>query len=96
MADGHGIDSRVPWFGARKLARSLIGKFQEVQRDNARVREHLARLGALTVVELEAKRAELNQELNTVSARIEQQWVMQATVQDRGRLRRHRWLVRGS
>jgi hypothetical protein len=53
----------IPWFGARKMARALLTELQEVcaQRDEAR--KELAALGVLSIVQLEARRAELEREV---------------------------------
>ena len=71
MRDDHGNGPRVPWFGARKMARELIGQLQQARRDHDHIRGHLESLGALTIVELEAKRSELEQKVMSISTQID-------------------------
>ncbi len=68
MSDSNGTPTRVkiPWFGVRKLARRLIAELAEAH-------VQLERLGALTVVELEARRVELERELAEQTARLERE-----------------------
>ncbi|GLY32521.1 DUF4041 domain-containing protein [Kineosporia sp. NBRC 101731] len=50
-------------FGARKQARELGAALTEAQAENDRLREHLERLGALGVVELEERRRQIEREI---------------------------------
>src|ERR1700709_1492493 len=54
----------VPMFGARRRARELVKEVTEL-------RAQLDRLGGLTVIELEAKRAALESEVGAQQAQIE-------------------------
>jgi hypothetical protein len=69
--NGHSNDAapaqeRIPVFGARKKARELAGEV-------ARLRGELDRLGVLSVVELEQRRVALAGEIETETARLEQE-----------------------
>ncbi len=63
----------IPLFGARKMARALLAEVEalQVQRDQAK--EQLARLGALSVLQLEARRAELEREIADQEARLQRE-----------------------
>lgn len=63
-----GVANAVPWFGARKLARELLGRVGSLEAERDRLRSQLERLGAFTVIELEAKRATLVRELADMAA----------------------------
>ena len=41
----------IPWFGARKLARSLQGEVRSLQAECDRLRKELKDLGGLTILE---------------------------------------------
>jgi hypothetical protein len=49
----------IPWFGARRVARELASQVAAISIERDELRGQLNRLGALTVVELEAKKAGL-------------------------------------
>ena len=53
----------IPLFGARKMARALLTEIAELEAQRDQCNERLARLGALSVIELEAKRIELEREI---------------------------------
>lgn len=53
-----GIDSTL---GARKMARELQAEALELRRERDEARAQLARLGALSVLQLEARKAELRE-----------------------------------
>lgn len=61
----------VPWFGARKLARALMTEVQELRAQRDEIREQVERLGALTVLQLEARRADLEREIAEQASRVE-------------------------
>jgi vacuolar-type H+-ATPase subunit I/STV1 len=63
----------VPWFGVRKFAKSLLLEVSQLAKDNASLRTMLDALGALSVVELEARRSELAREISEERARIFQE-----------------------
>lgn len=50
---------RIPWFGARRIARELASEVARLRKELARAQEQLQRLGALSVIELEAQRDQL-------------------------------------
>jgi hypothetical protein len=63
----------VPWFGARKLARTLLDEIEAVRAERDGLRDELTRLGGLTVLQLEAKRAELESAIAEQANRLEQE-----------------------
>jgi len=69
---------RIPIFGARRRARELAT-------EAARLRGELDRLGALSVVELEQRRVALANEIETETARLEQERRDAAVALDRDR-----------
>jgi hypothetical protein len=77
MRDRHEIDSRstplpsVPWFGVRKLARSLIAELDALRSDRDSLREQLDKLGAMSLLELEARRDQLRQEIVNEELRLQ-------------------------
>ena len=50
----------VPWFGARKLARTLLAQLGSVASERDGLRAQLDRLGVLSVIELETRRRNWN------------------------------------
>ena len=64
----------IPWFGARKLARKLAAENQELRAQRDEARKQLERFGALSVLQLEARRAELQRETAEQTARINRVW----------------------
>jgi hypothetical protein len=64
----------IPWFGARRMARELAGEVQELRTHLHATREQIERLGALPVLELEARRAKLEREIADQEARIARAW----------------------
>lgn len=67
MSQGGGARA-VPWLGARKLARELLGRVDSLEAERDHLRSQLERLGALTIIELEARRAALERELAELAA----------------------------
>ncbi len=57
------LPSTVPWFGARKLAHSLLAQVMELRTEHDQMRQQFERLGGLTIVQLEARRADLEREI---------------------------------
>ncbi|MEI8315339.1 MAG: DUF4041 domain-containing protein [Verrucomicrobiota bacterium] len=49
----------VPWFGARKMARSLLGEVQQLSAQRDKLRKEFDRLGILPSAEFEAKKQEI-------------------------------------
>lgn len=49
----------IPWFGARRMARELLSQLAGITSERDKLRDQLARLGALAVVDLETRKAEL-------------------------------------
>lgn len=64
----------IPWFGARKLARKLAAEAQELKAQRDAVLQQLKTLGVLPILQLEARRAELEREIADQRARIERTW----------------------
>ena len=57
-------EGSVPWFGARKLARTLLAQLGSVRIERDGLRAQLDRLGVLSVIELETKKKELERALD--------------------------------
>jgi hypothetical protein len=64
----------VPWFGARRMARKLALEVQELRAQRDAAYGQIERLGALPVLQLEARRIELEREIAEQTARIGQAW----------------------
>jgi hypothetical protein len=64
----------VPWFGARKMARRLLVEIQELRAQRDAAYRQIERLGALPVLRLEARRAELEREIAEQAERISRGW----------------------
>lgn len=63
----------VPWFGARKMAHSLISEVQELRAQRDEMHDQLERLGGLTVLQLEARRADLERGIAEQASRLERE-----------------------
>jgi hypothetical protein len=63
----------IPVFGARKMARALLAEVEALQAQRDQAKEQLARLGALSVLQLEARRAELEREIADQEARLQRE-----------------------
>lgn len=63
----------IPLFGARKMARALLAEVDSLGAQRDQLREQLTRLGALSVLELEAKRADLEREIAEQAARLQRE-----------------------
>jgi hypothetical protein len=64
------IDVSVPWFGARKLARTLLAQLASLESERDGLRAQLDRLGLLSVIELEARKKELEKALDEQQAQM--------------------------
>lgn len=74
---------KIPWFGARKFAAELSKEVDEVSSERDELRQHLDRLGALSVVELAKKRIALESQIKTQQSLMEQKRVVaQADLDD--------------
>src|SRR5687768_6792949 len=62
----------IPWFGARKFARSLQGEVRDLQVRCEDLRRQLLDLGGLTVMELDARRTGLETVIANQQRQIEQ------------------------
>lgn len=63
----------VPWFGVRKFARSLQGEVRDLRTECQELREQLNNLGGLTVLELEARRVQLEAAIASQQPQLEQE-----------------------
>jgi hypothetical protein len=63
--------TKLPMIGVRKLARQLQVDLSATRDENASIRAHLERVGALTVFDLEQEAERLSQEIATQRERIE-------------------------
>lgn len=52
-------EASVPWCGARKMARTLLAQVASLEAERDNLRAQLNQLGALSVIELEAKKKEV-------------------------------------
>jgi hypothetical protein len=64
----------VPWFGARRIAGKLAAEVEELRAERDAAHEQIERLGALPVLQLEARRGELKHEIADQEARIARGW----------------------
>lgn len=71
MAGDQAALPAISWFGARKLARSLQSEVRDLQEECGRLRGQLQELGALSVLELEAKRTQLETDITAQRAQVE-------------------------
>jgi hypothetical protein len=63
----------IPLFGARKMARTLLAEVETLTEQLDQLREQLARLGGLSVLQLEAKRAALERDLAEQTSRLQRE-----------------------
>lgn len=63
----------IPLFGARKMARALLAEVDSLRTQCEQLREQLSRLGALSVLQLEAKRVDLEGEIAEQAARLQRE-----------------------
>jgi hypothetical protein len=63
---------KIPLFGARKLARALMGEVSSLQVECSQQKDQLERLGVLTVIELERLKATLEREITTQQQQLQQ------------------------
>lgn len=63
----------VPLFGARKMARALLAEIEELKAERDQLREQLSKLGALSVLQLEAKRTDLEREIAEQASRLQRE-----------------------
>ena len=63
----------IPLFGARKMARALLAEVDSLGAQRDQLKEQLERLGAFTVLQLEARRADLEREIAEQAARLERE-----------------------
>lgn len=73
MNSDHQAGRRIPLFGARRMARALLEEVDSLKAQCDQSREQLARLGALSVIQLEAKRADLEREIVEQAARLQRE-----------------------
>ncbi len=66
--------STIPWFGARSMARKLAAEVEQLRAQRDAARNHLERLGALPILQLEARRLELENEVKEQTTRIARGW----------------------
>lgn len=63
----------IPLFGARKMARALLAEVEALRAERDQLREQFARLGVLSVLQLEAKRADLEREIAEQESRLQRE-----------------------
>src|SRR4051794_35043491 len=64
---------RIPWFGVRKFARSLLTELQKTRTKYLEARAELERIGAFTLIELEKRRHALQEAIEVQSQRLAQE-----------------------
>jgi uncharacterized protein DUF4041/Meiotically Up-regulated Gene 113 (MUG113) protein len=64
---------RIPIFGARKMARALLAEVGTLETELNRLKEQLTKLGAMSALELEARRGELEREIEAQTARLQRE-----------------------
>jgi len=78
MNTAHVDPSSIPWFGARRIARTLAAEVQSLREQNTDLRGQLDKLGALPIIDLEARRTALEAEVANQATRLEQERVLAA------------------
>lgn len=63
----------IPLFGARKMARTLLAEVEALRAERDQLREQFARLGVLSVLELESKRSDLEREVADQASRLQRE-----------------------
>lgn len=63
----------IPLFGARKMARTLLAEVEALSAQRDQLRGQLTRLGAFCVLQLEAKRADLEREVAEQALRLQRE-----------------------
>lgn len=69
--DGAGPELSVPWFGARRKARELAAEVHQLRAERDEACRQLETLGALSILQLEAKRLELEKQIADQTIRID-------------------------
>ena len=64
---------RIPIFGARKMARALLAEVGTLETELNRLKEQLTKLGAMSALELEARRGQLEREIEAQTARLQRE-----------------------
>ena len=64
------IEVSVPWFGTRKLARTLLAQVASLESERDGLRAQLDRLGVLSVMELETRKKDLEKALDEQQAQM--------------------------
>jgi hypothetical protein len=74
------VTRTIPLFGARKMARALLSEVEALKTERDQLREQFARLGGLSVLQLEAKRADLEREIAEQASRLQREHTDSAEV----------------
>lgn len=61
----------IPWFGARRMARELVNEVQSLRLKNTKMHEQLDKLGAFSIIQLEAQRKDLERLIAEQMSRLE-------------------------
>jgi hypothetical protein len=61
----------IPWFGARKRAHELSTQLEQLRAEHDEMREQITRLGVLSVLQLDARRADLERQIAEQKSRLE-------------------------
>lgn len=71
--DAPAVSRAIPLFGARRMARALLGEVEALVAQRDALSAQLNRLGAYSVLQLEAKRSELESEIAEQTARLQRE-----------------------
>ena len=103
MHDEIDANFKIPFFGARKAARKLLDEVIELRTQRDELARHLARLGALDIVQLAKKRALLLSEIEQCESEIVRQRAIAKAEENKMRQRlnelqcfTHRQFIRNS
>jgi hypothetical protein len=67
------VPPSIPWFGARKLVKTLLDDVEKLRAERDTLHDELTRLGGLTIIQLEAKRTQLESTIAEQTARLERE-----------------------
>ncbi len=73
---------KIPWFGARKVAVELAARLQALEKEHASLRAKAEKTGALSIIELEKKKSDLQKGIVDLVAKTKQFRVAAQTEED--------------
>lgn len=72
MSDGSDSGVKIPWLGARKVARELTERLRVLEAEHASLRKKVEKLGMMDVLELEDRKTGLQKEILDLAAKLKQ------------------------